>query len=147
MFASRLFVSAKALTLWIVMASYLASLAAKLTNRPLPVQVITDWTVFAANDWTLCVKNESVTLSTMQSFYPSVPIQPIGSGCSRWVVNFAARSGCMAASDPYYLVREEIQESVSKIQTGYEQWEQLITMDIIWLLFTLPAKMLMVVHI
>ena len=27
--------------------------------------------------------------------------------------------------DPYYLVREEIQESVSKIQSGFEQWNKL----------------------
>lgn len=31
----------------------------------------------------------------------------------------------MASADPYYLVREEIQDSVTKIQTGYDRWERL----------------------
>ena len=31
----------------------------------------------------------------------------------------------MANADPYYLVREEIQDSVTKIQTGYDRWERL----------------------
>ena len=39
------------------------------------------------------------------------------------LVSSTARA--MANADPYYLVREEIQDSVTKIQTGYDRWERL----------------------
>ena len=54
---SRLFVFAKSFSIYIVMASYLANFAAKLTTGPTPVQLVTGFDAFTTLGKPMCIRN------------------------------------------------------------------------------------------
>jgi hypothetical protein len=97
LFASRIFICVKAFTTWIVMAAYLANFAARLATRPVAVQDITSWDVFAQRGWQLCVANNSIGPPTMAGFYPTVPVKLISFASTLDMVKAVASGTCKAA--------------------------------------------------
>jgi hypothetical protein len=73
----KIYTIGKSFTWWIVMASYLATLAAILANVPQPVQLLNTLDDFAATGSVMCMRSGTPASTLMPALYPAATVAVI----------------------------------------------------------------------